>query len=343
MRDLRVLDIDNNTLRVGNRERDHREFKIQFDTLNLWQYAKTMAAFANRDGGVIFFGIKNHPREIVGINGSEPDELVFSNFTKEYFEPEISFEFGTANYAGKKLLYVLVQSSPNKPVICKKKKIQQSREKGMADKVLLREGAIYYRYSSASEEIKYPELKKILDGQVQHCFRSLVDNITLINKVGYDKAAIVDASELSGNDKTTSVYVTTETAKKINWIRKGRFSESDKEGERAFYVTREIEIRQGVEIEKPVDPGKTHKLTKTELSKNVKISNQYLDAILWKSGLLDDPKYHLSGNHGKSIWHKFTESTVKKILILYPLELADRNHQLKAVLNEYYSTIRRPH
>lgn len=329
MNNLLDLDIDNKTLRVRNRERDHREFKLQFDNQKLWQYAKTMAAFANRDGGVIFFGIKNSPREIVGVQAPEPDELVFSNFAKEYFEPEISFELDTRDYEGKNLLYVLVHSSSNKPIICKKNKNLQFKEKGKTDRELLREGAIYYRYSSASEEIKHPELKKILDDRVQNVFHSLVDNITLINKVGYDKAAIVDASELSGNDKTTSVYVTTETAKKINWIRKGRFSESEKEGEKAFYVTREIEVRHGVEIEKPVDPGKTHKLTKTALLKEVVISSQHLDAVLSKLGLLDNPKYHLSGNHGKNKWHKFTEATKDKILIEYPLDSSDRNGQIK--------------
>lgn len=338
--DLINLKIDEKTLKVRNNEGNQREFKIKFENEKLWQYAKTMAAFANRDGGVIFFGIKDNPKELVGIDGSEPDESVFSNFTKAHFEPEILFEFGIKNYADKKLMYVLVQSSPNKPVICKKEKKKQFREKGIPDEKLLREGAIYYRYSSSTEEIKHPELKKILNSEVQSCFRSLVDNITLINKVGYHKAAIVDASELSGNDKTTSVYVTNETAKKINWIRKGRFSESEKDGERAFYVTK-VEIRQGVEIEKPVDPGKTHQLTKAELSEIVKMNYQYLDAILWKMDILNDPTYHLSGNHGRNKWHKFTQSTVDKILKQWPLALVDRNKCLKKVLDEYESTVRR--
>lgn len=234
MNELLELSIDDKTFRVANRESERREFKRIFDNESLWKYAKSMVAFANRDGGIIFFGIKDSPRELIGIAGDKPNELVFANFLKEYFEPEIPFELDTKKYYGKTILYVYVPSSSSKPIVCKKKKIQQFKEKGKQDKEVLREGAIYYRYSSASEEIKYPELRKILDERVQNVFHSLVDNITLINKIGYDKVAISNARELSGNNLTTSVYVTTETAKNINWIRKGRFVESDDDGDKAL-------------------------------------------------------------------------------------------------------------
>lgn len=333
MEHLLELKIDENTHRVLNRESEHREFKASFDNNSLWKYAKTMAAFANRDGGVIFFGIKDRPRELLGVTGNQPDELVFANFLKEYFEPEITFELDSRQYNGKTLLFAVVQSSLAKPIICKKKKIQKSKEQGKSDKEVLREGAIYYRYSSASTEINFPELRQILDERVQKVFHSLVENITLINKVGFDKAAVVDAENLTGDDKTTSVYVTNETAKNINWIGKGRFTESE-DAEKAFYVTREIEVRHGVEIEKPVDPGTTHTLTKTSLTKEVSIK-AYIEAVLWKLGLLDNPKYHLSGNHGKNRWHKFTEATKGIILDKYPKDLANRADVIRKINDEY--------
>jgi len=327
MNDLLNLNIDTKTLRVKNKECSNREFKLQFENDKLWKYAKTMAAFANRDGGIIFFGIKDNPRELVGIEGAQPSDLTISNFINAYFEPEISFELDSEEYEEKTLMYLLVHESPNKPIICKKQKLSKSN-KNNQDKVLLREGAIYYRYSSASEEIRHPELKEIIDVRSRSIYQSMIDNITLIEKVGYDKAAIVDASELSGNNKATSVYVTTETAKKINWIRKGKFSESDKEGEKAYYVTKEIEVLKGVEIEKPVDPGKTHPLTKTALSNEVSINSAYLDTVLESLNLLNNKKYHLSGKHGKSNRHNFTQETIDIILSKYPLDDSDRNNKI---------------
>ncbi len=70
---------------------------------------------------------------------------------------------------------------------------------------------IYYRYHSLTEEIRYADLKHILDSEVGNIFRSLVENITLFQKIGYDKAGIVDLENLSLANSTTSIYLTTES------------------------------------------------------------------------------------------------------------------------------------
>lgn len=334
MNQLLNLKIDKDKLLVKNRESEHREFKRQFDNTSIWKYAKTIVSFANKSGGVIFFGIADNPRTLVGINGAEPDSLVIANFLKEYFEPEVSIELGALEFLTKKILYILVEPSLNKPIICKKKKIQKADKAGLSDKELLREGAIYYRYASACDEIKYPELKGILDERVQDVFKSLVDNITLINKVGLDQAAIVNAYDFSGDGKASSVYVTTETAKKINWIRKGKFTENEVDGEKAYYVTKEVLLSKGVEIEKPVDPGKTHVMTKKDLCNAVEIKN-YIFAVLWKLNLFNNQDYHFSGKHGKNTLHKFTLETRDIVLKNYPLDMDKRAEVIKQIDAEY--------
>lgn len=334
MNQLLNLKIDKDKLLVKNRESEHREFKRQFDNTSIWKYAKTIVSFANKDGGVIFFGIADNPRTLVGIDGAEPDSLVIANFLKEYFEPEVSIELGVLEFFTKKLLYILVDPSLSKPIICKKRKIQKADKAGLSDKDLLREGAIYYRYASACDEIKYPELKAILDERVQDVFKSLVDNITLINKVGLDQAAIVNAYDFSGDGKASSVYVTTETAKKINWIRKGKFTENEVDGEKAYYVTKEVLLSKGVEIEKPVDPGKTHVMTKKDLCNAVEVKN-YIFAVLWKLNLLNNQDYHFSGKHGKNTLHKFTLATRDIILKNYPLDMDKRAEVIKQIDAEY--------
>lgn len=336
MNELLELSIDDETFRVANRESEHREFKKIFDNESLWKYAKTIVSFANRDGGIIFFGIKDKPRELIGIVGDKPDELVFANFLKEYFEPEISFELDTKQYHGKTILYVFVPPSSSKPIVCKKKKVQQFKEKGKQDKELLREGAIYYRYSSASDEIKFSELRKILDERVQKVFHSLVDNITLINKVGYDRAVIVDATGLSGDNNTATVYMTTETAKNMKWISKGRFTETEDEAEKAFYVVKEVEIKHGIEVEKPVptDPSDTHPFTKTDLSKSVQIKSPYLDPVLMKLNILNNSEYDFPQKRGRTTWHNFSEKAVAKILSAYPIEMTDRKEIIKKIYQE---------
>lgn len=70
------LDIDEH-FRVLNKESSHREYKQNYDPNNLSQYCKTLVSFANRDGGAIYFGIKNSPHDVIGISES-PDLLSFT-------------------------------------------------------------------------------------------------------------------------------------------------------------------------------------------------------------------------------------------------------------------------
>lgn len=51
----------------------------------------------------------------------------------------------------------------------------------------------------------------------------MIDNITLLNKVGLDKAAVVDAEDVAGSDQAALVFLTNDTAKNLNWIDSGRF------------------------------------------------------------------------------------------------------------------------
>lgn len=89
---LTELNIVPITKRIENRESEHCEFKISFNSTHLYQYAKTLVSFANRDDGALFFGIKDHPKELIGINNKGlPTDLTCTNFLKEYFESELSF------------------------------------------------------------------------------------------------------------------------------------------------------------------------------------------------------------------------------------------------------------
>lgn len=338
--DLLTLNIDKSTLRVTNRESEHREFKLKFENKNIPKYAKTIAAFANRDGGVLFFGIKDRPKELIGVmEGDIPDDVVISNFLNEYFQPEISFQSHAITKFGKIIHAVIVKPSSRKPVICKKaKSIKQ--EPGNPEKEVLREGAVYYRYSSSTEEIKYAELRTILDKERESFFRSLVDNITLLNQVGYDKAAVVNAHDLSGNDQTAAVYLTNETAKNLNWIERGAFVEDANDGKNAYYVIRNVEIRHGVEIPKPTDFANTHPLTKAALMKEVKINGLDFDSITWKLGIKDNPTFHISLNHGKNKLHKYTHAAKDKILEVYPLDIESRKIKISAIANEYKLALR---
>jgi hypothetical protein len=337
---LLELKVDRDTRRVKNRESEHREFKLKFENNNIPKFSRTMAAFANRDGGVLFFGIKDRPRELIGVEDRDiPDDVVFTNFLQEYFQPEILFESETIELLNQQVHCLVVKPSSKKPVICKKSKSIRTQQ-NKPDKEVLREGAIYYRYSASSDEIKYADLVIMLDKEREAFFKSMVDNITLLNKVGMDKAAVVNAHELSGSNQAASVFLTNDTAENLNWIDSGKFVEDESEGGKAYYVVRKVEIKHGVKIPTPTDFAKTHPLTKTALSKEVKITGMDFDAVIWKLGIKDNPKYHISSYHGKNRIHKFTNQSKDLILEEYPLNLERRRDVIKAVTEEYKEALR---
>jgi len=62
--------------RIIARESGWLEFKESFNWMSKDKYAKSMAAFANHKGGYIIFGVKNQPRELVGLQSNNYNGLV---------------------------------------------------------------------------------------------------------------------------------------------------------------------------------------------------------------------------------------------------------------------------
>ena len=50
---------------IGTNEETTIEYKQSFGWLSLGEYLKSMAAFANRDGGYIIFGVKDKPHMLL--------------------------------------------------------------------------------------------------------------------------------------------------------------------------------------------------------------------------------------------------------------------------------------
>lgn len=134
--------------------------------------------------------------------------------------------------------------------------------------------------------------------------------------------------------------MTNNTARSLNWIDSGRFVENEDDAEKAYYVVRKVEIKHGIEVSTPTDFAKTHPLTKTALCKNVRINGFNFDVITWKLGIKDNPKYHISSNHGKSKLHKFKKESENMILSVYPFDMQKRLEVIKKVAEEYKAALR---
>lgn len=219
---LILISHNNDKNRLKHRENSQLEFKANFNKADFALYAKTLAAFSNNQGGKIIFGIKDKPREAIGMSNDnfvDFDNKDLSNFLNEYFSPEIKFETLSILQDNKKFGVIEVVESDNKPIMCIK-------TGGKKQEIL--EGEIYYRYSGRTQKIRYPELKNILEQNLESERQKWKDHIENIAKIGPKNIKMLDLlrGEIdAGNGK--KIVVDRELLKNIKFISEGRFVEKD--------------------------------------------------------------------------------------------------------------------
>ena len=251
---LKILDIEvyEDNLKVHSREGEHREFKQEYNKKAVADYLKAMAAFTNADGGEIVFGITDSPRTVIGINAEFITDAELSDQLSNYFEPHISFEIDSGIIAGKKLYKIMVRKSYMRPVVCKKTRtVKRQKRNNEFDETVLEESAIYYRYGAKSDKIKYAELQLLLEERNKQTLNGILQNLEIMAKVGFHNVGVIDVTKPQKSTDLTSLYVSKETAKDLNFIDKGRFSEIEGEGIPAYMVVGSVQIREGVEVEIP--------------------------------------------------------------------------------------------
>ncbi|MFZ0699001.1 MAG: ATP-binding protein [Thermoplasmata archaeon] len=98
-------------IRGGESERV--EFKESFDGGDGW--LRTVCAFSNGDGGVIFFGVKNDT-SIVGLAASKTADQIAQSIGADV-EPFPSYRFLEVMVQGKRIVYIDVDGGSEKPYL----------------------------------------------------------------------------------------------------------------------------------------------------------------------------------------------------------------------------------
>lgn len=232
---LALLKLDpNRSDRLISRENSRLEYKQSFNWGSKAGYAKTMAAFANHEGGFIVFGVKNSPHELVGLSSDRFDTIDPARIT-EYlnarFAPELDWEMFRIDFAGFPLGVVAVTPAADKPVVC-------VRDDGND----LREADIYYRYRGRSERIRYAELHRLMARNRAHERAAFLKHLRKIVRVGPENVGVLDLvdGELSGH--RASLLVAEDLLSQLRFIREGRFAESDDAGAPTLRILGEAEI-----------------------------------------------------------------------------------------------------
>lgn len=235
----RVFKLDkNNPDRLITRENSWLEFKESFNWGSRAKYAKTMAALANAQGGYIVFGIKRRPHDIIGLTGTNFENIDGEKVTaylNKAFSPEIAWEQMVYEISGKKVGIIHVAEARSKPVVCTATEGDD-----------LKESDIYYRYRARTERIKFPELRAVLEAEREKEREQWRHHLRLISKLEISNVGILDtvSGEVTGHGGR--FLISKDLLEKISFILEGRFAESSSPGVPTLRVIGDVQ---------PIDPG----------------------------------------------------------------------------------------
>lgn len=224
---------------IHGRESTTIEYKQSYNHGGMAQYFKTMASFANADGGYIIFGIGDSPRVFLGLTEkakNQFDNIKIEEFTQnlnEYFQPEIKWGHAIFEYRDKFYGVIYTYALSSKPCICSK---NFSEKNG---KLCLEEGDIYYRYRARSQKIRYAELNNIFNQsreQEAQKWRKLIEHTA---KIGISNASILNLNNGEMVIGNSMVIMDEELINKIQFIKEGSFVE--KEGAPAIRLIGNVE------------------------------------------------------------------------------------------------------
>lgn len=211
--------------RLIKREDKNHEFKQSFNMANAAMYLKTIAAFANNEGGYIIFGVQDKPHIMLGLTDKALERFStlpvekFTQIMQDYFSPDIEWTNCIFEYRSLSFGIIYIYPAKVKPVICKKS--YDCDEK----KYSLKESDIYYRYGGKSERIKYPELHRIIDEKRAAEEKQWMRFLIKAAHVGVENACILDITRGEISGAGGRIIIDENLLKKISFIKEGEFVE----------------------------------------------------------------------------------------------------------------------
>jgi hypothetical protein len=204
--------------RLISRESSTIEFKSNFHLgRELNRYGRTMAAFANANGGYLIYGVADKPRTLMGMTNKKFVDLephVLTEFLNNKFSPEIAWDAFIHYIGSKEFGIIYTYESLDKPIIAKS-------DGGN----VFQEGDILYRYRARTERIKYSELRNIIEEQKQNVHDVWFKHLTRISKIGAENAAIFDPNSGTVTGKSGQFIIDKKILPKLRFIKEGEFKE----------------------------------------------------------------------------------------------------------------------
>ena len=232
LRGLLRLDADDPT-RLASRENSRLEYKESFNWTNRAKYGKTLAALANASGGFIIFGVQDSPRRLLGVNDENFDAIDsarFSAYLNSAYAPELEWELFSTHFGGVRLGVLYVALAKERPVVSLKD-----------DREGIREADIYYRYRARSQRIRYPELQRLLLERQHRERESWLDHLARVGRIGVENVGVLDLIEGELSGRGGRLLVSSDLLEKVQFIREGRFAQSDQPGAPTLRLVGDVE------------------------------------------------------------------------------------------------------
>jgi hypothetical protein len=325
-----LLDVDNRGY-LKARERNDLEFKANFGDIR--EYLKTCAGFANNKGGYLIFGIKNLPHELLGMTNQRFNKLDPADITQvfnKFFEPYIDFEIGVVNHQHKQFGFLYIHQSGEKPIICKSNNNE-------SDITL---GDIYYRYRGRSEKIRFNDLKRIIQVQVDSINQRWMQLFKNASNAGIENVSVLNTKngELNVGLGSQKVLVDQSILQKLKLIKEGEFDEV--KGAPTLRVVGEVHGVIGTHTidtnsRRPINPNVDYPYIKKTLSDALGIKPTSIAAVIWKLNLDSDTSMCLLNWVGKQPFHRYSERALAKLRGFVAENKNNLDSVLKTVLREH--------
>ena len=213
---LALLPKDNGEFRVTARESTVLEFKRDMALPTFKKSLKTIAAFANKIGGHIIFGVSDNPRLLVGLRGNLLDEGEQSEQIAQAISPMPTTHFSTVEIHNRVLGVLTVDRLPKPPSIALR---DVSGPQG--DEPFLRKGTVYTRRRGQTAPITGEEFSQLLISRDEKTRSEIFSFLGRGREIGFDQVVVADPRNGGGDENEMTFYLPASAAADMNVIDEG--------------------------------------------------------------------------------------------------------------------------
>jgi hypothetical protein len=294
---------------LHHRESQTLEFKESFSFGGMADYLRDFVAFANNRGGYLIFGVKDKPRECVGLSENarnkfdKIDPETITGYLIDYFSGNIIWEHEVYTINNKSYGAFYVLPAEIKPIICKK------------DKDVLKNGEVYYRYGGRTQKIQHSELEAIISNRIEAANNRWQNLVQKIAKAGPQNAEVIDTEKGIIESQSKTILIDENLIQGINWIKEGSFHE--KEGGKTLKLVGEVKAVDKVEAVKKIEqdrlrlyPLSALKVLEEVQKRNPNIKRSGVWKIIKENDIKSNRDYSIYNFRNKSLEDEFKKTGI---------------------------------